>query len=839
MSSKTLESIRREPFNSVPCFKYIYNALNLDDPDQCERFSEQYISMYRSLGADYADITTSLTLLPMRSVSTSVWKNAILKCDGTEYGDAGILHEKLTDKGLSAESCKSYFAEMTGHDCPFGSQCVCCENEYCKNEAHLNNERVLLNFLMSSTSEDFAKAIEILSPIASSVFRSASDIYRDDSATSPFICCIGLHIFNGLCKYRTSDFDPDDPAFHDRLTDYILDRINSSGVPFDETTTPFRRPPKLYLKAVVEKEMRLIRKTDCNLISSAQFRDILNDLLSKDDYAASENHFDPENHFVSWTTAPLITADDHGDKTDMKDKSDSTANVPSVSTSADTESPSVKGSDTDGETVKDKPKKKKSSSRKRKVVSVAEKTPGQMSLNDLLYNMSGYSAEETKAAVAVPVPPSTSENEVSETALVVIGSANETSLSTTEEMASCDDVPLIEESKTILLLESSDDTEAPVSETDESDPCVPSETDADPVMNVPEDLESDTFVPEEANIDPTINEPEDSREDVEEPAEEQKNDASDDMDLIKEKALPLSVPENLLLFNDSVLHDKLLSCEVFFSVSSKPVMLFYTRCNKQFFYSMLATAAERDMISMYLRHNSIPKVCYQPFGIYSLCKMMHGSVRNVYSLECIDHVLNETDAISSLPSVIENLTGYKKELEEESPVIFAFNFMPVYRNALRSGMRNIRSTGKENILEEQHDYWKALGFDQYRHSGGDILRIFSVEDDRRPVYISHEDISSFVGDSYQTVSYDIIFDKPNAKETDTIVRKTLANLSRHGFSLKYDFLISGITSSGFQIMVSSEDLPILDTIITDFIEGISPAVTNSKIQLKSSVSGTI
>lgn len=115
--------------------------------------------------------------------------------------------------------------------------------------------------------------------------------------------------------------------------------------------------------------------------------------------------------------------------------------------------------------------------------------------------------------------------------------------------------------------------------------------------------------------------------------------------------------ENIELVAPAVIKDGNLSLECIIDDLGNYAIIFFVRSLEQFFFSYFINMHEG--IKELLSHKRTKKICYQPYYLYSLCKIHDMQIKHVYSFHSVHlHILNP-DSIISYREMVELYTDEK------------------------------------------------------------------------------------------------------------------------------------------------------------------------------------
>ena len=188
--------------------------------------------------------------------------------------------------------------------------------------------------------------------------------------------------------------------------------------------------------------------------------------------------------------------------------------------------------------------------------------------------------------------------------------------------------------------------------------------------------------------------------------------------------------ENIERIAPAVLKDGNLSLECIIDDHGKYAIVFWVCPLEQFFFSYFINMHEG--IKELLSHKRIRKICYQPYYLYSLCKIHDIQIKHVYSFHSVHlHILNP-DIIISYLEMVKLYTG-KKDFGQPIATLCELNeFMrgiPFYQSIHRI-QTDLTSTKATNTsyVEDMENIDEVLGVSYLRSLNfHDDSTLFSFE----------------------------------------------------------------------------------------------------------------
>ena len=174
--------------------------------------------------------------------------------------------------------------------------------------------------------------------------------------------------------------------------------------------------------------------------------------------------------------------------------------------------------------------------------------------------------------------------------------------------------------------------------------------------------------------------------------------------------------ENIELIVPAVLKDGNLSLECIIDDYGKYAIVFWVRPLEQFFFSYFINMHEG--LKELLSHKRIRKICYQPYYLYSLCKMHDMQIKHVNSFHSVHiHILNPGTSMS-YREIVELYTG-KKCFDQPIDMLYELNeFMrgiPFYQiiNRIQANMI-ATNTSNSSYMEDMERTDEVLGVSYLR-----------------------------------------------------------------------------------------------------------------------------
>lgn len=208
-------------------------------------------------------------------------------------------------------------------------------------------------------------------------------------------------------------------------------------------------------------------------------------------------------------------------------------------------------------------------------------------------------------------------------------------------------------------------------------------------------------------------------------------------------------------------HMKKISVEVVYA-EGEYYMLFYFRKCKKAFYAPFKNTDEHSLESAkgLLSARSKVLITYQPYYLYSLCRIHGYRIRNVYSIFSADRVIFDRGG-KKVMGAEEILSFYAKDRESEwIPGCSAkerLSYMSLYRyiKALQGYMLEQKSAGISDIIS----YYDQLMGLSYLDSGDRYNRLFFVNDETS-MFTFERVLPSNYGKDSIAVTYEITKGNP-------------------------------------------------------------------------------
>jgi hypothetical protein len=287
------------------------------------------------------------------------------------------------------------------------------------------------------------------------------------------------------------------------------------------------------------------------------------------------------------------------------------------------------------------------------------------------------------------------------------------------------------------------------------------------------------------------------------------------MQMLKSYLHPVEGSENDIA--SAVMLDKDLPIEIMADHGTYYAVIWVRKLRR---YYYCALSAMPSGLSELLSHQSIRKICYQPYYLYSLCRIKGVRLRNVYSLYSMHMLLIGHDVTMSYREIIELYTSGKNF----EPVSFG---VPVVDEIL-GGLPNYRVCRAEQevlTLRLSKDSQLAAQLQPYKDEvlGTSFLRAANFEDagtlfdiDGEGVLTFNENFDRRVMKAGFLLTYNIDDPELDNINKNAIFMAALIDLAVKGRVRKLDIQLMTICDGHMILYIASDHYQLISTLIQVF-----------------------
>lgn len=271
--------------------------------------------------------------------------------------------------------------------------------------------------------------------------------------------------------------------------------------------------------------------------------------------------------------------------------------------------------------------------------------------------------------------------------------------------------------------------------------------------------------------------------------------------------------QNVLIltqFENTVRRNKVVAVELAYDETQKPLLLFWVQPLHTFFYTRLISPAATNIVALLFSHNSIKKLCYSPYALYSTARENAMQIRNLISLQSCHYISDttHTDYISAMLSygvhpAIPGIT-YKVTGNVNSAVLL---YMPYYHTVHRIQDRTLSYSEQERYTQIRYRD-EALGYSyslmQWQNNTNRLFKLISPT----AFEFATIDPSSIKLPGY--LAYYIFPNMPNKYFSFDLV----CSLSSAGRFRKCQMWIAKLTANGIVLFIEESFFEYLSTYIS-------------------------
>lgn len=260
--------------------------------------------------------------------------------------------------------------------------------------------------------------------------------------------------------------------------------------------------------------------------------------------------------------------------------------------------------------------------------------------------------------------------------------------------------------------------------------------------------------------------------------------------------------ENIDMIKKSITKDRDMPCECAIDDSGYAIIL-WIRAERQFFYSYF-TNLHFEIIELFTS-NTIKKICYQPFYLYSLCRLHGIKIKHVDSI-FNTHLLLKSGYILNYSKMVKLYGKIKPDYHSKCSISERNNLMdgiPLYRMINRIQTKLVLSSDSYLAQANKAKYIEEV-------LGISFMRSINFYDDSTLLYIENDQIK-FNHNFKKTVKRDgfLLTYTINNKDIDTKAKQKifldlLYNLSEKGKIRKLNLQLMTMYDDIMVLFVSKE-----------------------------------
>ncbi len=282
---------------------------------------------------------------------------------------------------------------------------------------------------------------------------------------------------------------------------------------------------------------------------------------------------------------------------------------------------------------------------------------------------------------------------------------------------------------------------------------------------------------------------------------------------LKDYAFP--VAGNPAEFVNSLRKSKILPVEIVFDEDTIPYLFMFVRNLGRYYYCKLDSNMP-SVVEASLRSQSIRKICYQPYYLYSICRLYGVRISAVYSLYSMDAFLHP----AALPCKYEEFFDLYKHDYSYSPLSGSgfedfdrmCNFMQCY---IQMNARQLRAINNKELVRQQMCKDEVLGSSFLRiinMKSNEYL--FDLDSDGNVVYNMSYDVSAR-HDGF-IVTYTIGMDDVPELSRKELYMMGLVELSDKGRFAKYNIQLITMSDVSMVLFVGIKEYELIITLLQKF-----------------------
>lgn len=287
---------------------------------------------------------------------------------------------------------------------------------------------------------------------------------------------------------------------------------------------------------------------------------------------------------------------------------------------------------------------------------------------------------------------------------------------------------------------------------------------------------------------------------------------------------------NINIIRKTITNDGDMPCECIMDGNGAYALILWIRPLRRFFYSYF-TDLHTDIRKLFTS-NSVRKICYQPYYLYSLCKLHGVRIKHVYSIYSIHLLINIGHVINyqkllELYGIIEPEHHFNDSIPELNDLM---DRIPFYRMINRIQAKLIASNEKYSSLKDI-----ALSMDEA--IGTSFLRSINFYDDSKLLYIENDQIKfnhCFKKESRRDgflLTYSIENKNIDRKTKQRIFTDLLCNLSQKGKIRKFNLQLMTMYDDIMILFIARECYEYFTTYIHIHLYEIAQAYEYEKIHV--------
>ena len=273
--------------------------------------------------------------------------------------------------------------------------------------------------------------------------------------------------------------------------------------------------------------------------------------------------------------------------------------------------------------------------------------------------------------------------------------------------------------------------------------------------------------------------------------------------------------ENVEELYTNALNDRSASVECITDEQGELILVLWDRKNKKYYYCYFSTLHHK--IKDILKSQSIVKICYQPYLLYSLSRNYDSVVCNIFSFYTLSRNIFISDMNMEYRELIEIFTE-GKSYEAESygcPVINDFiGGLPFYRQ-IKATMQKLLVTVEQapSLVQQQllEDEVFGLSYLRCNYAEEDSTLLYLYEDGK--VQINEKVPTKYLREGYM-IAYQVESGMDSVAEIYNMYIDILANLAKEGRFRKRQLYLITFTKGKMIIYVERKAKNLIDTIIT-------------------------